>query len=291
MTPGKCLRYVANGSCMVEQCHENGVTCDCSGTNLCKIVSCSYNVTGSGSLTSSLQLGSEVSCVPAQNAQCVRKIGEVPIDIDALEPEPLDYRQLQFGPSSFDNMFNLSNFVDTNDIINLDASMHGRWESYNSLRSRYIHVRMYESSDGSEMFLCSIYNAFHRAGDGLGAAQVRVDIEALDGQTLAWKACDDPEECLGTSGTTLTGFHDFLDDVSDGWCVSPIDRSGNGIRVTYTNVNNMRGVILQSPAFQVKYDWGNPPDHGLSGTVDANGLSVDGSASFIVNLRGIPVPL
>ncbi|KAI0565336.1 hypothetical protein FGB62_19g292 [Gracilaria domingensis] len=265
-----------------------GMTCDCTGTNLCTIDTCFHNIASNGSLANALELGASVSCIVSQNIQCVRRTGELPVE--NLPPQPLEYRQLQFGPASVTHMYNVTNFVDTNGVISPDVSMHGLWPGYLRLRNRFIHVRVYESANTSETLLCAIYNAYHLPSDGLGLGSTSVEIEGLNGQLLAWRACDDTGECLGGPATTLYASHSYVDNLSDGWCVTPLEKNGNGIRVTFSNVTGMYGIDLQSPGYQFEYLWTDPPQHGMTGVVDANGFSVGGSASFTINLNGIPVP-
>ncbi|KAI0565306.1 hypothetical protein FGB62_19g270 [Gracilaria domingensis] len=287
--PGNCLRTVSDGMCSVEQCSQAGMTCDCNGTNMCTIETCSHSTAANGSLPSVLQLGATVPCIMSQNnMQCVRKQGELPVG--ELPPQPVEYRQLQFGPASVSHMYNVTSFVDTNDVISPDRSMHGRWPEYLRLRNRFIHVRVYENANGSETFLCAIYNGYHLPSDGLGSGSTSVEIEGLNGQVLSWRACDDIGECREDQGTTLRGVHGYVDYLSDGWCVTPLERNGNGVRVTFTDVTGMYGVEIQTPQSQFEYLWSDPPQHGMTGVVDANGFSVGGSASFTINLAGIAVP-
>ncbi|CAN8064264.1 unnamed protein product [Agarophyton chilense] len=291
-TPGKCLRTVSDGTCSVEQCNEAGMTCDCNGSNLCTIETCSHSTAANGSLPSALELGATVSCVMSQNnIQCVKKSGEIPPE--NLPQEPQEFRQLQFGPASVQHMYNISAFVDTDSVISPEwetISMHSRWPNYLRLRNRFIHLRVYENVGGTETFLCAIYNGYHLASDGLGNGRTDVEIEGLNGQQLSWRACDDVGECVGGPGSTLTASHGYVDNLSDGWCVTPLERNGNAIRVTFTEVTGMYGIEIQTPDSQFEYLWSDPPQYGMTGAIDSNGFSVGGSASFTINLDGIPVP-
>ncbi|CAN8064265.1 unnamed protein product [Agarophyton chilense] len=256
---------------------------------MCTIQTCSHRVVDNGSLPSALELGASVNCVMSDNIQCVRRTGEIPIEV--LPEQPLEYRQLQFGPASQSHMYNLTGFVDTDDVISANVSMHGLWPAYLRLKKRFIHVRVYENAERNETFLCSIYNAYHLPSDGLGMGTSSVEVESLSGQLLSWRACDDIGECLGGPAATLSASHVYQDNLSDGWCVTPLERNGNAIRVTFSNVTGMYGIEIQSPGYQFEYLWSDPLQHGMAGVIDSDGFSVGGSASFIINLRGIPVPV
>lgn len=286
--PGPCLQTISENTCLVGLCKSPGKTCDCSGTTLCRIERCAHNVASDGSLLSALQINSTVACVMSQNLQCLKRVGELPVE--NLPPQVTEYRQLQFGPPSISHMYNLSAFVDTENVISMNNSMHGIWPSYLRLKNRFIHIRVYENQARNETYLCAIYNAYHLPSDGKRSESLDVQIEGLAGQNLAWAACDDLGECRGGPSSTLTATHSFDDNVTDGWCISPLEYNGNAVRVTFSNVEAMLGIELQSSGSQYEYLWGEPLQHGMTGTVDSDGLSVAGGASFVVSLGGIPVP-
>lgn len=286
--PGNCLRTISDGTCAVEQCKSTGMTCDCSGTSICSIESCSHNVAADGSLSSSLQIGSTVSCELSQNIQCVRLMGAMLAE--NTQSTPTEFRQLQFGQPSVSHMFNMSTFVDTGNVLRTGNIVHNIWPDEAILTNRFIHIRLYENVARTETYLCAILNGYTSPPDGRRLATLDFEIEGLGGQTLSWVVCDDPQECFGGPSSTLNGRHSVTDYVTDGWCVSPVENNGNAIRVTFSNVEGMLGLELQAPGFQQTYRWTDPPQYGMAGAVDADGLSVGGSASFIVNLAGIPVP-
>ncbi|PXF48270.1 hypothetical protein BWQ96_01959 [Gracilariopsis chorda] len=224
----------------------------------------------------------------SQNIQCVRRVGEVPVE--NFPPQPTEYRQLQFGQPSISHMYNLTAFVDTENVITIQSSMHGTWPSYLRLRNRFIHIRLYENQARNETYLCAIYNAYHLPSDGKRSGSVDVQIEGIAGQNLSWVACDDLGECTGGPSSTLSATHSFDDNVTDGWCISPLESNGNSVRVTFSNVEAMFGIEIQSPGSQFEYLWGEPLQHGMTGIADSNGFSVAGTASFTINPAGIPVP-
>ncbi|PXF48268.1 hypothetical protein BWQ96_01957 [Gracilariopsis chorda] len=256
---------------------------------MCSIESCSHNVAADGSLSSSLQIGSTASCVLSQNVQCVRLVGD--LFFNNTQSTPAEFRQVQFGQPSVSHMFNLSTFVDTGNQLRIDNSLHDAWPTETRLTNRFIHIRLYENAARNDTYLCAIYNGYTVPPDGRRRGFIDVEIEGLGGQNLSWVACDDSAECTGGPSSTLTAEHTFLDHATDGWCVGPVENNGNAIRVTFSNVEGMLGLELQAPGFQQTYRWTEPPQYGMAGAVDADGLSVGGSASLIVNLAGIPVPL
>lgn len=153
---------------------------------------------------------------------------------------------------------------------------------------------MFQNDAQNEIFLCYVINKyFNTVDDGLGFMHTDVTISGADGQLMRWVACDDASDsCLSPPGTVLTSYFGNSADVTDGFCVKPLDYSGNSILLQVTNVEGARGIRFIRPAQTVKeYLWADGPANGMTGTVDANGLVSGGASPVIrINLQGILVP-
>lgn len=287
--PGACLRK-SGLDCLVDKCSGNGFTCDCSGTTVCKIKTCNAWVSSTSISTSLLPFRARVPCRLTASSHCLEQDAELKVLMP--RPEPTEYRIVQFGKASPLHLFNMSAFVDEGDFISNQYAMHGNWKHSRRLRSRFTTMRMYDSADLKTRMLCAIFNTFGIESDGLGKMSVRTVISGASGQTLTWAACDDVGECRGKSGRILHASHLLASSQSDGWCVKQAEWNGNAISVTFSDVNGMLGVVLQSPAGQDQdYLFSNSAENGMTGTVDSSGLVQGGATPAITfRLSGIEVP-
>eukprot|EP00177_Eucheuma_denticulatum_P004446 GFKZ01008076.1.p1 GENE.GFKZ01008076.1~~GFKZ01008076.1.p1 ORF type:complete len:479 (-),score=47.46 GFKZ01008076.1:964-2400(-) len=169
--------------------------------------------------------------------------------------------------------------------------MHGKWTYPKRLHRRFINLRMYEEAGIKNKILCGIYNTYGVADDGLGAMRAVVTISGASGQTLEWVACDDRGECDGKRGTVLTASHVMLSWLTDGWCVKPLEWNGNVVKVRFSGVNGLRGVVMQSTAGAEEiFRFGE--GHGMTGSVDKDGLVRGGTTPEIVfDLKGMELQL
>lgn len=286
--PGTCLRHQADAYCLVDTCSEAGFTCDCSGTDVCERKSCKVWITNGNKTLSSLSKGQNVGCQLITSANCLVRTGEV--NVTRLQVEEADFRMVQFGSASDATMFNMSAFVDEGNFISKSYEMHGKWRNANRLIPRYITLRMYREKKQDGLVLCAIYNTYGIADDGLGSMTVSVTITGVSGQSLEWVSCDDIGECKGEKGNKLTGRHSLVSYLTDGWCIKPLEWNGNAIRVKFTDIDGMRGVMMQSTAGREEtFKFGG--GHGVTGSVDRNGLVRGGATPEILfNLKGVKVP-
>lgn len=81
----------------------------------------------------------------------------------------------------------------------------------------------------------------------------------------------------------------LLSWLSDGWVVKPVGWNGNSVKVKFSQVEGMWGVVMQSPA-GVERVFNFAGGVGTSSDVDSNGLVRRGSSPDIIfNLRGMKV--
>lgn len=200
----------------------------------------------------------------------------------------------QFGTASDETMFNMTFFTDTADFITSTYQMRNVWPQRTRYEQRWHTVLMFKNDAGNDYFLCYVINAyFNVADDGLGFMHTDVTVTGADGQMMRWVACDDASDsCLTPQGTVLTSYFGNAADVTDGFCVKPLDFSGNTIELQVTNVEGARGIRFIRPSGTVKeFLWADGATNGMTGTVDANGLVTGGASPVIrVNLNGLIVP-
>lgn len=293
-SPGTCLRDLGHGECLTAQCSSTGFTCDCTGTTVCKISKCKAWVSSAGVPTSSIGLGTIVRCQLGEVQGCLTHVDEKAVA--SPEPEEPEYRMVQFGKGVPSTMFNMSAFADEDGLIEKTYNMHGKWKNAQRLRQRFITLRLYERAQGG-MMLCAIYNTYGVEDDQLGNMGVDVLVTGLSGQRLQWVVCDDAGECkpgssIGLGKNSLYGKHKLVSYLSDGWCVKPLESNGNVVSVKLTNINGMRGVVLQSTAGRdTEYLFADGKDNGMTGIVNENGLVGGGTVPEIqFNLLGFKVP-
>lgn len=178
--------------------------------------------------------------------------------------------------------------LDVGRFLSPYGDMHGKWDHALRLHSRWITLRMYNEKGADGKVLCGIYNTYGISDDGLGNMKVSVEINAVGG-TVEFIACDDVGECKGSKGKSLTGRHTLVSSLSDGWCIRPLESNGNAVSVKFSNVDGIKGVMLQSPAGQEKmFKFGEGA--GMLGQMNSNGLVFNGTTPEIMfNLDGIMV--
>lgn len=265
------------------------MTCDCSGTNLCSIQTCSgYKLINCDKI-SILKVRLSVSCQKSTEVLCGRCLSEFEVPLPSAQL--VEYRQIQVGSPTPNNMFNIEPFEDTNDLNTKNYNTHGKWACAQRLCFRYITVRLMTAFTTGQNFLCGIFNTCGATLPDGPDMKVTTTIEGLNGQTVEWLACDDVGECSGSSGTSLLEQHSIAPRFSDGWCVKPLSLNGDTALVFFSNVVGMEGVVFQSPGgFERIFSFGGPSSSAVSGSVDPSGLSVDGSVDIKVNMNGIFVP-
>lgn len=295
-TPGNCLRHRSGRKCVVGKCSEKGMTCDCSGDSLCSIDRCNSWV-ASKELQLNSHIGEIVSCKKTFDMPCLKEIQE------NLKPKfgkekknntAPEYRMVQVGEASSLSMFNMSFFMDQNHLIQKSYNMHNRWGDRESLRQRFISMRIYEEPDTNEKSLCAIYNTYEVSDDGFGNMLVLVELKGIDGQVLDWRVCDDQGECRGSKSDILYARHGLLSNYTDGWCVRPLRYDGKGIMVKFYGVERMKGLVLQAVdglGRDKVFHFSDTVKAGFKGEVGLDGLVRGGEMPAIVfNLRGIQVP-
>lgn len=125
-----------------------------------------------------------------------------------------------------------------------------------------------------------------------GVITIESTIIGLNGQTLAWTACDDSadNECHGTSGTTLTASNLANNNLSDGWCVDPLTFDGDAVMVQLTNINGFIGIVFQSgDGTERMYLFSNGPSNGMTGSVSGGRVTGGTIPDLTFNMHGIPV--
>ena len=289
--PATCLRNIGSNLCEATACTAKH-TCDCSGTNICSVSSCSGWAPSDSRPMSSLTIGETVSCVEVTVNLCLTKAEEVTI---SEVPEPTEYRMVQYGTASLATMFNMTTFPDIGDTIANNFEMHSKWRNPEQLRSRYITVRRYLLNNGTDL-LCGIHGTYGQGitDDGLGLQNARVTVKGVNGQALEWAACDGAGECgVSSNGNDLEGNFEHDAVFSDGWCIKPLEQNGNAISIVIDQINNMKGIVFQSPGGMEKiYHFAIDSALGLTGTVDSNGLVTNGAhPEILFDLSGIAVPL
>lgn len=289
---GICLRNIGSNICQAAACTA-GYACDCSGTNICSVSSCGGWTPSDSRPISSLTIGETVTCMEVTDITCVAKLVEVTLSEQV--PEPTEYRMVQYGAASLTTMFNMTTFQDTDDTIANNPDMHSKWRNPEQLRSRYITIRRYVLNNGTDL-LCGIHGAYGQGvvDDGLGLQSARVIVKGVNNQALEWAACDGAGECgLTSDGNDLEGNFEHDAIFSDGWCIKPLEQNGNAISIVIDQINNMKGIVFQSPGgFEKIYHFAIDAAFGLTGTVDSNGLVTNGAhPEIIFDLSGIAVPL
>lgn len=290
-SPGTCLRKQSDATsttdpiCTVTSCSTGGYSCDCLGSDICKLTSCSNWVPKDGSIASQLTQGTAVPCVRKDDGKCLSKV-----DV------PVQYKMVRFGAGTVNNvdgtMFNMSTLTDSNDFITTEYNMADKWDHHDTLRYRHVTMRLYKSTNG-EMFLCGIYNTYGVPNDGLGRMKISVEIRSVGGEELRWVACDDRNECRGGGSDVLRATHVLAFTHSDGWCVSPVE-SQEGVTVKFSEMDGFEGISFQlSDGVDEAYYFMDEVEGGvvgMTGTVDGNGLVKGGSMGEILfNVGGIAV--
>lgn len=187
----------------------------------------------------------------------------------------------------------MSAFVDTNDFITTNFDMAHVWPNPSYLESRWHTIMLYANDAGDTHFLCHIINTYNDGDDGLGMMEANVTITGVDGQVMEWAACDDAvDSCQLSSGVSISSYFGNTADLTDGYCIKPIDYSGNTVTIQVTDVQRARGIRFVQPSGTVReYLFANGPGNGMTGTVDASGLVSSGYMPAITfNLNGVMVP-
>lgn len=321
--PGTCLRHQGNNHCIVDNCSSDGMVCDCSADQMCKRFACEAWVSvNTSSPVNHFRRGTRISCVSVQNSLCLTKTGQKSVSENpanvAASPEKQDvpgsseeavtsgysgepavkdgpeFRMVQVGIASNSTMFNMTAFVDKDDLIAHTFDMDEMWQDNEYLRRRFITMRLYDSPVKKERILCAIYNKYGEEDDQLGSMSVFVQISSTAAQPLQWKACDGLGECKGKKGSTLSAYHSLHSSSADGWCVKPVKWNGSGIRVKFYLVNGMAGLALQSTGKTVRdraFLFRDIVEIGQLGYLNDDGLVVGGAMPDILfNMRGIQVP-
>lgn len=286
---GNCLRKVSgtdvDGTCTVSTCNAGGYACDCLGTSICSRDTCSIWVTKDGTPASRLEKGATVACAQKTDATCLNRL-EI----------PEEYKMVRFGPGSLYNtagtMFNMSAFSDVDDEIVGRYRMSDKWDHHDTLRYRHITMRLYNSPTSGEHMLCTVYNTYGTMSDGLGPMSVTATIKGESGQELQFVACDDKNECMKKSSTTLTATHNLIFTHSDGWCVKPVENGIGPVSVKFSDVNGFEGISFQlSDGSEDSYTFFKGEGFGMTGSVDNNGLVTNGNVpDILIDLAGIKVP-
>lgn len=241
-----------------------------------------------------------VTEAPAEVVTTAAPVVETPTEAvttaaPVVEP-PKEYKMVQFGPKSGNQLFNMSWSEDTGNAIAqtwaAGKSMHDRWPQPELLRKRQLNLRLYHSPDKSSYMVCMIMNNYGGENDGLKNYYAEFEISALNGQTIGFAACDDMGECKKPrTGTTLSAIHGGVVTHSDGFCVSPLQWNGNAISIKAKNIQNLEGINFQgSDGSMSEYTFYDGAPYGLTGDVSENGLVTNGEIpEIIINPAGIEV--
>lgn len=97
---GKCLRAATNSTCTVDMCAPEGLVCDCSGTAMCELYTCSTMQASSGIANSEFQVGDFVAC-ESSTTYCLL-IGDLfnAAETESLIPTPITSPPLALPSSS-----------------------------------------------------------------------------------------------------------------------------------------------------------------------------------------------
>lgn len=309
--PGLCTRFssgtASSATCFVDNCRPDTYVCDCSATSLCHINACdSWRATNPAHVTT---VGDLVPCAfqPA-SATCIQPTRSIPAAVSPSlapsptatpvqsprpSPPPHQYRMVQFGAASDASMFNMTAFTDVGDFITTTFDMRNKWPEKNRLEHRWHTVMLYQSDAATDRFLCYIINTYDAGDDFMGTMEAFATVTASDGQTMSWAACDDAlDSCQTASGNVVSSFFANEADVTGGFCVKPVDFSGNAFTIQLTDVRLARGVRFINPAGTVnEFLWSDGATNGMMGSVNANGLVTLGATPVItINLAGLLVP-
>eukprot|EP00177_Eucheuma_denticulatum_P004635 GFKZ01008436.1.p1 GENE.GFKZ01008436.1~~GFKZ01008436.1.p1 ORF type:complete len:202 (+),score=22.37 GFKZ01008436.1:929-1534(+) len=200
---------------------------------------------------------------------------------------------VQFGAASDASMFNMTAFTDVGDFITTTFDMRNKWPQKTRLEHRWHTVMLYQNAAGTELFVCYIMNTYDAGDDFLGTMRADVTITGIDGQTMFWAACDDiNDSCQDPSGNVITSSFGNAGYVTDGFCVKPVDFTGNAFTIQLTEVRSVRGIRFINPAGTVKeFLWSDGATNGMTGSVDGDGLVTLGTTPAITfNLAGLLVP-
>lgn len=191
-------------------------------------------------------------------------------------------------------MFNMTMFTDTSDFITTTYDMRNRWPHKTRYEHRWHTIMLYKNNANTEFFLCYVINTYDAGDDGFGIMEMDVTISGDDGQIMQWVACDDPNDsCQTGPANSISSYFGNAAFVTDGFCIKPVDYSGNTFTISVSNVQRARGIRFIRPAQTVKeFLWSDGAVNGMTGAVDGNGLVTNGAAPPIkVNLAGLPVPM
>lgn len=94
---GKCLRTATDSTCLVDMCAPEGLVCDCTGTSMCELYTCTAMQAENGMTNNQFNLGELVSCEPF-TTYCLQKqgthssedsIGDTPTTTTSFSPSSL----------------------------------------------------------------------------------------------------------------------------------------------------------------------------------------------------------
>lgn len=109
------------------------------------------------------------------------------------------------------------------------------------LQPRHITIPLYRGDGIDANMLCAIYNTHGQPDGRIEDMSVGVTVKGLASQKLQVMACDAASECPTKAKSTISAGHALSVQHSDGWCVSPVTRDGNGMSVKFTKVEKVRG--------------------------------------------------
>lgn len=110
----------------------------------------------------------------------------------------------------------------------------------------YINVRITNTTFDNSFYYCSIFSSGAEPNDGTGLSR-SVSSEITAGYNLGWQVEDDPSDIYSTNNSrTLTSFHEFRSDKSDGFCVGPINYRLGSVSINYFDLKNINGLHFQA---------------------------------------------
>jgi hypothetical protein len=294
---GVCLRHVSgpekNAICNGDSCRSDCFKCDCLGTDVCEMKSCgSWKATDLSRRR--LRVGaSNVPCKFEMTDPCISKIGKLSAPVE--EAVVKVYKMVQLGSKKNGILFNMTYQTDRqNGMVKKfqnggGASLHDSWPDKASLKLRQLNIRLYQSEDATEKFVCTIIGSWGGDNDGLGNYKVHSTITGRNGQPLRFMQCDDWSGKSGTgecaapfSGTTLTANHNGMVTHTDGWCAGPLTGNGDSIGIKFDGVENIEGVNFLGGDGEASEFTFIDSNVGLIGEVDNNGLVHGGSVPQII---------
>lgn len=304
--PGTCLRLESgswsDGLCRTEKCAPDAYECNCNGKSLCKMELCGAwrpkdavvrPTIGETNVPCRREEGSSVCLSPVQGG---------------AESSTKDTRIVQIGEKSPTTLFNLEPFVDIGDKMKKmwanRTTVHDAWDYRDLLVPRQLNIRLYENEAKTELSVCMTVNTYNYRPKLYEDKWYTVtsEIVGLQGQMLRFTQCDDYErrgrriisECANveTESSELVSKIRGLEYHTDGWCVGPLRKNGEAIRISLTGVNWLYGINFQNPdGSKHEFLFTKDMQNGLTGKIrKQSGMVARGRIpDIIVNPSGIPV--